>query len=676
MRLMDRDAWKVEAAPSVVQGGDLLKNRPLPDNLGPLDGRVAAHFEMGSTTYFVTTNARYVPLLPEIDPIQIVMRRDMRFGPDDHVLWPRRYCDKFCHLPAIPKAPTSPQAQQEFGIIWWNPTPADFVCPASGLTLTRGLGRLDGKHFAKLANLCVVLIDEYAQQYMKTLPVGKKPALLSVQLVQRLRFSLERLRIPSNYTRMVLGVTTVQREYLELTGFLRYMTKYKPRLEDIEDPRAHPAYPDECIGCFTDNPGIAQLCWKACLPCWLIRPLTAFADEYIWKVVAPFNLSTFLEMQPAAGFSPVAADAQNIDDRPYLVHRCTENTPWYRNPFQVSTPSAANPSAAGAAQAQRAAPSRASARSGASPYAAARAQAKAEKEAKGLNCNAKPARDKFLSFDRPEMPTTITPWAVALAAIDRGRPPSCGIDLPQLYVLPEPALLASAEDESRRRMFYHHYQLMRDALMYRLADHNQRPEPLATQQWRDILQGKVTKQGKAGSRAQARSASLEDLLQPAFIACGIDALTEFPVPLDAIPPLHVHRTKELLWELAEINFRYEFLALDARASGVDRPDECRKCFAGDSLIGMDFRESQRGLAALAAMDRSPYLLCMAGIMRDWSVPCQRPQQIDDAGGCTEWDANAVRHLERGIAQYYTQSFYELFGRAAVIPMRLEHEIAS
>ncbi|KAJ7205316.1 hypothetical protein GGX14DRAFT_645350 [Mycena pura] len=643
---------------------------------------------MGSTTYFITTNARYVPLLPEIDPKKIVMRRDMRFGPDDHVLWPRRYCDKFCHLPAIPKAPTSPRGQREFGIIWWNPTPSDFVCPASGLTLTRGLGRLDGKQFTKLANLCNVLVDEYEQKYVKTLPVGTKPVLLSVQLVQRLRFSLERLRIPSTYVRMVLGVTTVQREYLELTGFLRYMTKYKPRLEDIEDPSAHRAYPDDCIGCFTDNPRIAQLCWKACLPCWLFRPLTAFADEYIWKVVAPFRLTTFLETKPAGGFSPVAADPENIDDRPYLVHRCTENTPWYRNPFQVSTPSApaagasaANTSTgAGPSQAQevkvlaRAAPSRnvsESARIRGKP-----SPSKAEKEIRGLNCNAKPARDKFLTFDRPEMPTTITPWAAALAAIDRGRPPSCGIDLPQLYVLPEPALLASPEDESRRRMFYHHYQLMRDALMYRLADHNQRPEPLATQQWRDILQGKVTKQGKAGSRAQARTASLEDLLRPAFIACGIDALTEFPVPLETIPPLHVHRTKELLWELAEINFRYEFLALDARASGLDRPDDCRKCFAGDSLIGMDFRESQRGLAALTAMDRLPYLLCMAGIMRDWSVPCQRPHQIDDACGHTEWDASAVRYLEQGIAQYYTQSFYELFARAAVIPMRLEHEIAS
>jgi hypothetical protein len=107
-----------------------------------------------------------------------------------------------------------------------------------------------------------------------------------------------------------------------------------------------------------------------------------------------------------------------------------------------------------------------------------------------------------------------------------------------------------------------------------------------------------------------------------------------------------------LWELAEINFRYEFLALDARASGMYRPDECRRCFAGEGLIGLDFRESQRGLAALGAMDRLPYLLGMAGLMCAWSAPCTRPQEIESAKQRTqsEWDGNAIRHLEQQVAQ--------------------------
>ncbi|KAJ7688139.1 hypothetical protein B0H17DRAFT_1203147 [Mycena rosella] len=663
MALMEPDAWKVQAASSVVEGIDLLKNRPGSlEGLGALDRRVAAHVEMGSTSYFITTNARYVPLLPEVDSKVIVMRRDMRFGPDDHVLWPRLYSDRFCHLPAIPRAPTSPQGQEELGVMWWNATPADFT------------------RYQTLHENCAPLprlIDEY-EQYVKSLPIGMKPPLLFPQIVQRLRLGLERLTIPSTYVRMVLGVTTVQRKYLELTGLLRYMRKYKPRLEGIEDPAADHTHPDYCIGCFTDDPRIAQLCWKACLPCWLIRPLKAFADERIWKVVVPFEATTFLEMKTAAGFTPVSA--LRLEDRPYLVRHVTENTPWYRNPFRTSTPDVASASSAGASHVEQ--EGEESARAGArrnpvsAPSRGKGSPFKALKETKGLNPKAKPAHDRFLPFNRPEMLSTITPWATALAAIDRSRPPSCGIDLPQLYVLPEPALLASPEDEARRRMLYHHYRLMRDALMFRLADRSQPHELLTTQQWRDILQGKVIKQGKAGTRAQVRSASLEELLSPAFSACGIDALEEFPVPPEAIPPMHVHTTKELLWELAEINFRYEFLALDARASGLDRPGECRKCFAGDGLIAIDFRESQRGLAAISAMDRLPYLLYMAELMRSWSVPCQRPHQIESSKGRTDWDDHAVRSVERGLAQYYTQSFYELFGRAAVVPMRLEHEIAS
>ncbi|KAJ7023234.1 hypothetical protein C8F04DRAFT_1271661 [Mycena alexandri] len=629
MRIMNPYYWKVEDAPSIVNGVNLLINQNRKATLGPLDGRVAAHFEMGNTLYFVTTNTLYVPRLPEVDPKQIVVRRDMRFGPDDPVLWPRLYSDKFCHLPAIPKTPTD--AENSLSLMWWNPDPDNFVCPASGRTLTRGLGRLRFDWYAKLAALTNVLLSEH-DRYLKSLPTDNlaKPPLLLAQLVKRLRLSLERLRIPLTFIRMVVGVTTVQWEYLELTGLLRYMTKYRPRLDGIADPAADTTSPNNCIGCFTDNPRITQIFWKVRLPCWLIRPLQAFADERILKMVVPFAARTFLEMKPAAGFEPVPA-TDCLDERLALLHHCTENTPWYRNPFQAA--------------AHR------------SPYAGSQPQSKA----RGSNVNTKVGgsninHDKFVAFDSPEMPTMIPPWSSALAAVDRRQHPSCGMDLPQLYVMPEPALLASPDDELRRRVLYHHYELLRDALMFRLA--------------------KITKQGKAGSRVRARSASLEDLMRPALDTCGINDLTGLPVSPDAIPPLNLNKAKEILWELAEINFRYELLALDARASGLDRPDECRRCFATTKLIGIDLHESQRGLAALETDDHLPHLLCIARLMHDWTVPCERPKEIDDARGRTALSPGDVYALEGVVARYYTQGFYELFGRAAVVPMRLEHAISA
>ncbi|KAJ6631301.1 hypothetical protein B0H10DRAFT_2206989 [Mycena sp. CBHHK59/15] len=570
MRLMDRDAWKVKDAPSIVEGVNLLKNRRATEGvtIGAFDGRVAAYFMVGHASYFVTTNAHYVPFMPPTDPKKIMVQRDMCYGPDDPVLWPQLYTDTFCHLAAIPKAPTSAQGQQKFGVMWWNPAHDNFVCPKSGLTLTHGLGRLCLKQFTKLSDLVHTLIDEY-EQYLKSLPAGTTLSLLFPRLVQTLCLSLERLRIPTTYTRMRLGVVSVQREYLELTGLLQYMMKYKPRMEGIKDLNAHTAYPNDCISCFTQDPPLPRLSGMH----------ASRADEKILRVVVPFAVADFLEMNPAAGFSPAAATDQ-LDNHPHLLHRCTQNTPWYWNLFAAASPNIASTSLAGSPDVASASvagtsvsvtfrggraevPSQKVSVSG-SPYAAAQAQAKAKKEAQGPNPNAK--------------------------------------------------------------------------------------------QWQDVLQGKVVKQGKMGTRVQVRSAGLEELLLPAFQACGIDILTEFPVPLEAVPTMCMHTVKELLWELAEINFRYEFLALDARASGLDRPDECRRCFVGEGLIGLDY----------------------LGLMCDWSVPCTRPKEIDTAKERmeSEWDGSTVCQLERKVTQYYTQSFYELFGRAAVVCMRLEHEIGS
>ncbi|KAJ7714774.1 hypothetical protein B0H14DRAFT_3522898 [Mycena olivaceomarginata] len=289
MRLMDRDAWQVKDAASVVEGVDLLKNRrEVP--LRTLDGRVAAYIVVGNTSYFVTTNAHYVPLLPPINPAKIMVRRDMRYGPDDPVLWPHLFSETFCHLAAIPKAPTHSRNPDGLALMWWNPTHDDLVCPETGMTLTRGLGRLVFSQFSKFSVRVQALMEEY-EQYSKSLPVGATVIPLFPRLVLALRLSLERLRIPTTYTRMRIGVVSVQREVLELTGLLRYMQKYKPRMEGIRDPDANPAQPDACLGCFTDDPRVAQAFWQACLPCWLLRPLRAFSDENILRVVAPFQRS-------------------------------------------------------------------------------------------------------------------------------------------------------------------------------------------------------------------------------------------------------------------------------------------------------------------------------------------------------------------------------------------------
>ncbi|KAJ7933995.1 hypothetical protein B0H13DRAFT_1591859 [Mycena leptocephala] len=275
------------------------------------------------------------------------------------------------------------------------------------------------------------------------------------------------------------------------------------------------------------------------------------------------------------------------------------------------------------------------------------------------------------------MPPSIDSWAKALSDVKRSSPPACGTQIQNCYVFPEPALLVSAADERRRQMILHHYQLMRDALLYRLGDASDSHLPLTMQQWRDILQGKVAKQGKTGTRAEARSASIEAVLAPAMQACDIDQYRDFPVDPGDAPRTTQTRAREIVWEVAEVNFRFELLALDARASGLDRPNECKQCFPGNVLLGFDISESKLGFAAKNARDRLPYVLHLASLMLDWKLR-PRAGEIESAfqQQAPEWNITEIDALEQAVAGYYTQSFYDIFGRAAVVPMRLAHEFGT
>lgn len=270
------------------------------------------------------------------------------------------------------------------------------------------------------------------------------------------------------------------------------------------------------------------------------------------------------------------------------------------------------------------------------------------------------------------MAPTIPSWAAALTAVDRSEPSARGPHPLNLYALPEPALLIASE--ARIHMYLHHYQLIRDALLYRMGDPDEDNTALTVPEWRDVLQGKVVKQGARGTLVEKRTAVIEKLLGPAMRACGIDRLEGLPVPLDRVPPTTRNRGKEITWEVAEMNFRFEVCALDLLASGFDRYEECMNCFPGP-LVGPDLGEGKKGFAAIASSERLPSLLSLARLMLDWSYH-PRPESLETAGEMTGWNPGLIAGFEREVAGYYTQTFYHFFGRAAVIPLRLEHELGS
>src|SRR5271168_1743680 len=69
--------------------------------------------------------------LPATQSTEVKLRADLRYGPDDPMLWPQPWVDNYCHLGAIPRKPDDPN--DSLSIMWWDPTSDDFESFGSSL---------------------------------------------------------------------------------------------------------------------------------------------------------------------------------------------------------------------------------------------------------------------------------------------------------------------------------------------------------------------------------------------------------------------------------------------------------------------------------------------------------------------------------------------------------------
>ncbi|KAJ7629742.1 hypothetical protein DFH06DRAFT_1440143 [Mycena polygramma] len=302
-------------------------------------------------------------------------------------------------------------------------------------------------------------------------------------------------------------------------------------------------------------------------------------------------------------------------------------------------------------------------------------------------------RNKFSLLHAPEMPSPISSWENALKAVDTSVPTQTRTT--RGYVFPEPALVVSSKDPARRQLYLHHLSLIFDALACRVGNEED-PRPLNSQEWREVLQGQwhaaaasapsgmdsarggYSRQGggRGGepTKSAKRKTRIHQLLGRSFHACGLsptntNPASQFPASPGAFPPIPTPRAQQLLWTLAESNFRFEFLALDRRASKLHRPDLCQECFAGGMLLGMPLALAMDGLAALEPSSRHIFVGRIARLMEDWD-PRPRAQVILGARDKRVWRVADMLELESEVAKHYAQTFFEYFGRAAVVPMRL------
>ncbi|KAJ7484833.1 hypothetical protein B0H11DRAFT_2413754 [Mycena galericulata] len=640
---------------------DLLRNRNPRAVPGPFDGNVGAFAQIGAQHYFITTNADYVPAVPSLEvPHAVFLRSDMRYGTDDPTLWPQQWTSRYCHLPLIARKGTRPKID----MMWWNPSQADFEV---GSAVTRGLGRLKYQLLSQFLPPINELVAQ-CNEMRRTSPALALP--LFGELIQNILTWMEQLQtLPTTYPKMVFAVTSLQRAFLELDALYIYMTIYKLRIDNYMAPVPADTAVAQCVGAFTTVPTVAQQLWAARVPFWFLRPVEVFDAENILAVVALREPSFGLSDPNARGDGapPALYTGNSTLEKIAAIHIAAIQTPWYHDPFATTntrsrSPSPATDTAIPVASNSRpvvqprlapsipvASGSRPVARSNnqQSRYKPYPAKAPTKSPAKAT---AKTERDKFSVLAVEEMPPSIVSMADALAQVDRSVAPYTSDGADRQYVLPEPALFVNTAPD-RRRKFLHHWNLLADGFVYMLTQH---PQLLSAQEWRDVLEGLMTKRGAPGSKTYRRSAKLEDRIRPALEASNVSSIEGFPVSTQLLPEFTLEQTREIVWQ--------------------NRLDEVKACFAGHMLVGVPLEMSKCGWASTTLEERHRYVRRTATLMLDWTTKSPRPNIIRRVADHLKWSSSEMQVLETAVCRYYTQAFWEYFGRAAVVPLRLDHDV--
>jgi len=136
--------------------------------------------------------------------------------------------------------------------------------------------------------------------------------------------------------------------------------------------------------------------------------------------------------------------------------------------------------------------------------------------------------------------------------------------------------------------------------------------------------------------------------------------------------------EEILWEIAELNFRFELCGLDSRATtdqASARHQLISECFArpsaGASLLVADLSTANQGLAAVRWEDREDYVLALRKVMSSWRGEVPPIIKIEKV----HWSTEQGMELEEVMASFYCKSFYEYFRRAPIVPRRLSHVVS-
>jgi hypothetical protein len=491
------------------------------------------------------------------------------------------------------------------------------------------------------------------------------------------------------------GWVELQRAWKVLDALWEYHDVYRPRFPN--DELTQFKVNRRCMGVFTHDEMAARFLYNSGIPVWLIRPISEFREQNILSVVELKTRSLCLEVPPhytdlAAGHSDTLTKFLAIE---FQSHKfCLHPDPFEQEANKHGNPPALSYSkdeqTSGSSRVESGGGRVRSSSHHYKPY-----PPRGSKAGKGgtLHFNyllfwsltytsaQVPVRDKFSEYQGSFAPPPIPCWASANESIlltsRRERILQRGLR-DAGYFFPDPGLFLGVNASWKAADYLRQWEHIKN--VWKLRTFSASATPCSPQEWRDILSlgfmrddelGKITASANALERVRSL---IGDCLKAAGLVEHSLSRPPPPVVIDT-QVVDIRRARVLLWELCELNFRWELRALDSRLynkgyfTPLQRHQMLMDCFPHkyNSLMSAHPSLARSGMAFPSFADRLPYIQALWRLMTGWPGP--KPSSFFIVPHAHAVSPNAER-WERDLVRYYAQTFFDNFFRPPILPHTL------
>ena len=148
------------------------------------------------------------------------------------------------------------------------------------------------------------------------------------------------------------------------------------------------------------------------------------------------------------------------------------------------------------------------------------------------------------------------------------------------YVFPEPALFLAVQNKEHQDAYFQSWLRFCTAMIYWVSTHSSTALPSPNSLWHNLLAFELIGEKKAGSSSTKSSKLWETaqrFMDDSVMADGVGFVELNDGQMiwngSLITSLGDHECEEILWELAELSFRFELLALRSEERRVGK--ECQ-----------------------------------------------------------------------------------------------------